>query len=113
MADYNRRLDEYKASNNKDDELIQIKGRNPFLNREIERNEFKRHIIAMLMCNYFNGIGSMMERRRSLRISGDRLRQAREGLPCHSVLRAGLRMELRQLSLLPQHVGTQMQMGRR
>jgi hypothetical protein len=61
MADYNRRLDEYNASNNKDAELIQIKGRNPFLNREIERNELKRHVIAMLMCNYFNGMGSMME----------------------------------------------------
>jgi hypothetical protein len=62
MADYNRKLDAYKASINKDDQLIQIKGRNPFLNREIERNEFRRHIVAMLMCNYFNGIGSMMEK---------------------------------------------------
>jgi hypothetical protein len=62
MADYNRKLDAYNASDNKDDQLIQIKGRNPFLNREIERNEFKRHIIAILMCNYFNGIGSMMEK---------------------------------------------------
>jgi hypothetical protein len=62
MADYNRKLDAYNAGNNKNDQLIQIKGRNPFLNREIERNEIKRHIIAMLMCNYFNGIGSMMER---------------------------------------------------
>jgi len=61
MTDYNRKLDAYNASNNKDDQLFQIKGRNPFLNREIERNEFKRHIIAILMCNYFNGIGSMME----------------------------------------------------
>jgi hypothetical protein len=62
MADYNRKLDAYNASDNKDDQLFQIKGRNPFLNREIERNEFKRNIIAILMCNYFNGIGSMMER---------------------------------------------------
>ena len=62
MADYNRKLDAYNSSNNKNDELIQIKGRNPFLNREIERNEIKRHIIALLLCNYFNGIGSMMER---------------------------------------------------
>ncbi|WP_152683847.1 hypothetical protein [Pseudarthrobacter siccitolerans] len=62
MADYNRKLDEYNASNNKNEELIQIKGRNPFLNREIERNELKRHIVAMLLCNYFNGIGSMMEK---------------------------------------------------
>lgn len=61
MADYNRKLDEYNASNNKNEELIQIKGRNPFLNREIERNELKRHVIAILLCNYFNGIGSMME----------------------------------------------------
>ena len=62
MADYNRKLDAYNASENNDDQLFQIKGRNPFLNREIERNEFKRNIIAVLMCNYFNGIGSMMER---------------------------------------------------
>jgi hypothetical protein len=60
MADYNRKLDAYNASNNQDSELFQIKGRNPFLNREIERNEFKRNIIAILMCNYFNGMGSMM-----------------------------------------------------
>lgn len=62
MADYNRKMDAYKSSDNKDDQLFQIKGRNPFLNREIERNEFKRSIIAILMCNYFNGIGSMMEK---------------------------------------------------
>jgi hypothetical protein len=61
MTDYNRKLDAYNASTNKDDQLFQIKGRNPFLNREIERNEFKRNIIAILMCNYFNGLGSMME----------------------------------------------------
>ena len=62
MADYNRKLDAYNSTANKDDQLFQIKGRNPFLNREIERNEFKRNIIAILMCNYFNGMGSMMER---------------------------------------------------
>ncbi len=62
MADYNRKLDSYNESNNKNDQLIQIKGRNPFLNREIERNELKRHIIALLICNYFNGMGSMMEK---------------------------------------------------
>lgn len=62
MADYNRKLDTYNAGNNKNDQLIQIKGRNPFLNREIERNEIKRHIISLLLCNYFNGIGSMMEK---------------------------------------------------
>jgi hypothetical protein len=61
MTDYARKLEAFEA-NKKQDPLIQIKGRNPFLNREIERNELKRHIIALLMCNYFNGIGSMMER---------------------------------------------------
>lgn len=60
MLDYNRKLEIYNSSN-KSIELFQIKGRNPFLNREIERNEFKRHILAILMCNYFNGMGSMME----------------------------------------------------
>lgn len=62
MADYNRKLESYNQQDNKDAPSVQIKGRNPFLNREIERNEFKRHIIAILMCNYFNGIGSMMEK---------------------------------------------------
>ena len=61
MTDYAKKLEAFE-SNKKEDPLIQIKGRNPFLNREIERNELKRHIIAMLMCNYFNGMGSMMER---------------------------------------------------
>lgn len=61
MDDYNRKLAVYEASQ-ENDPLIQIQGRNPFLNREIERNEFKRHIIAILMCNYFNGMGSMNEK---------------------------------------------------
>ena len=60
MDDYNRKLEDYEA-NKVNDPLIQIKGRNPFLNREIERNELKRHIIGILMCNYFNGMGSMQE----------------------------------------------------
>jgi len=60
--DYNRKLDAYNASDNKDDRLSQIKGRNPFLNREIERDGFKLDIVAILMCNYFNGIASMMQR---------------------------------------------------
>jgi hypothetical protein len=62
FADYNRKLTAYENASNRNDQLFQIKGRNPFLNREIERNEFRRLIVAMLMCNYFNGMGSMMER---------------------------------------------------
>ncbi len=62
VADYNRKLEAFKAANSEVSPLVQIKGRNPFLNREIERNELKRHVIAILMCNYFNGMGSMMER---------------------------------------------------
>jgi hypothetical protein len=61
MADYQKKLEAFN-NNKKDDPLIQIKGRNPFLNREIERNELKRHVIAILICNYFNGIGAMVER---------------------------------------------------
>jgi hypothetical protein len=61
MTSYNRQLEAFNA-NSRVDNFIQIKGRNPFLNREIERNEFKRNIIAILICNYFNGIGSMMDR---------------------------------------------------
>ena len=49
----------------------------------------------ILLCNYFNGIGSMMERRRAVRLSGDRLREAREGCASHPVLRAGVRVGLR------------------
>jgi hypothetical protein len=62
MDDYRKKLEAFEANKRKDDPLVQIKGRNPFLNREIERNELKRHVIAILMCNYFNGIGSMVER---------------------------------------------------
>jgi hypothetical protein len=61
MADYGHRLAAYQAASGQTTDIVQIKGRNPFLNREIERNEFKRHIIAILLCNYFNGIGSMMD----------------------------------------------------
>jgi len=61
MADYGRRLAAYQATTGQSTDIVQIKGRNPFLNREIERNEFKRHIISILLCNYFNGIGSMMD----------------------------------------------------
>jgi hypothetical protein len=61
MDDYAKKLGAFESSK-KQDPLIQIEGRNPFLNREIERSELKRHIIALLMCNYFNGIGSMMEK---------------------------------------------------
>jgi hypothetical protein len=61
MADYGRKLAAYQAASGQTTDIVQIKGRNPFLNREIERNEFKRHIIAILICNYFNGIGSMYD----------------------------------------------------
>lgn len=61
MADYGRKLAAYQATSGQSTDLVQIKGRNPFLNREIERNEFKRHIIAILLCNYFNGLGSMVD----------------------------------------------------
>lgn len=61
MADYGRKLAAYQATTGQSADIVQIKGRNPFLNREIERNEFKRHIIAILLCNYFNGIGSMID----------------------------------------------------
>ncbi|MHA6892360.1 hypothetical protein [Ralstonia pseudosolanacearum] len=62
MADYARKLAAYQATTGQTTDIVQIKGRNPFLNREIERNEFKRHIIAILLCNYFNGIGSMFDK---------------------------------------------------
>jgi hypothetical protein len=62
MEDYRKRLEAFETNRKQDDPLIQIKGRNPFLNREIERNELKRHGVAILMCNYFNGFGSMVEK---------------------------------------------------
>ena len=61
MSDYNRKLDAFNAAQGGAQGFVQIKGRNPFLNREIERNELKRHIIGILMCNYFNGMGAMMQ----------------------------------------------------
>ena len=62
MEDYQRKLRDHEAQEDARIGLIDIKGRNPFLNREIERNELKRHIIAILMCNYFSNMGSMIER---------------------------------------------------
>lgn len=62
MTDYNKKLDAYNQAQGSDTDLVQIKGNNPFLNRETERNEIKRHIVSILMCNYFNGMGSMMEK---------------------------------------------------
>jgi hypothetical protein len=61
MADYGRKLAAFQATTGQSTDIVQIKGRNSFLNREIERNEFKRHIIAILLCNYFNGLGSMVD----------------------------------------------------
>ncbi len=61
MTDYGRKLAAYQAVTGQSTDIVRIKGRNPFLNREIERNEFKRHIIAILLCNYFNGMGSMID----------------------------------------------------
>jgi hypothetical protein len=62
MDDYNRKLEAYNMAKEARTSLFEIKGRNPFINREIERSELKRHVIATLMCNYFNGMGSMVER---------------------------------------------------
>jgi len=61
MDDYVKKLGASEAQEIPEEELGQIRGRNPFLNREIERNELKRHVISILMCNYFNGIGSMKD----------------------------------------------------
>lgn len=59
MEDYNSKLQAYNdALQNQKTE--KIKGRNPFLNREIERNELKRQVIAMLMCDYFNENKALM-----------------------------------------------------
>ena len=60
MDDYRDRLQDWEDEQEPEDvSYIQIKGRNPFLNREVETEELKRHIIAALLCNYFTGIGSM------------------------------------------------------
>ncbi|MEI9912514.1 MAG: hypothetical protein WDO71_24385 [Bacteroidota bacterium] len=53
MSDFNKKLEAYNQLENNETRLVQIKGRNPFLNREIERNEFKRHIIAILNVQLF------------------------------------------------------------
>ncbi|MBC8769582.1 hypothetical protein H4O18_16405 [Arenibacter sp. BSSL-BM3] len=63
MDNYMVQLQTYNASLSQDQEILhQIKGNNPFLNRETEKNELKRNIIAILLNNYFNGIGSILER---------------------------------------------------
>lgn len=59
MADYRRKLEAYESAQDGNATLFSIKGRNPFLNREIERNEIKRHVIAALMCAYFPGMGAI------------------------------------------------------
>lgn len=61
MEDYAQKLSKYEQEQRVQEEIVTIKGRNPFLNRELEKNELKRHIISILMCNYFKGIGSMMD----------------------------------------------------
>jgi hypothetical protein len=61
MGEYVRKLEAYEMAKEARTGLFEVKGRNPFLNREIERNEIKRHVIAALMCGYFTGIGAMME----------------------------------------------------
>ncbi|MCB0541309.1 MAG: hypothetical protein KDE33_27625, partial [Bacteroidetes bacterium] len=60
MNHYTQQLKAYEAEQNQPEEFVQIKGRNPFINREIEKNELKRHIISLLMCNYFKDMGSML-----------------------------------------------------
>lgn len=62
MADYRRKLEAYESAQEADASLFSIKGRNPFLNREIERNELKRHVIAALMCSYFPGMAAVYGR---------------------------------------------------
>ena len=111
MTDYNRKLDAYNASNNKDDQLFQIKGRNPFLNREIERNEFKRHIIAILLCNYFNGIGSMIDHVAPCGYPEIDFAKLSKDMPVIQFFEQVFEWELRDLSLLSQHVGSQVQVG--
>ena len=63
MNEYLRKLKAYENYVESEPNSIQIKGRNPFLNREIERNELKRQIISILLCDYFTGIGSMVDER--------------------------------------------------
>lgn len=62
MDDYNKKLLAYQSQSRVEQGIVKIQGRNPFLNRETERNELKRHITAALMCNYFNGMGAVHEK---------------------------------------------------
>lgn len=62
MEEYHQKLSDYEIQQEEALEILEIKGKGAFINRETERNELKRHIIAILMCNYFNGIGSMMSK---------------------------------------------------
>jgi hypothetical protein len=62
MTQYNSELAQFKSEEAAAKSLLEIKGQSSFVNRETEKNELKRHIISILMCNYFNGVGSMMEK---------------------------------------------------
>lgn len=42
--------------------LVQIKGRNPFLNRQKEKDELKRIVISMISCQHFDRFGAMLSR---------------------------------------------------
>ena len=93
MGEYARKLETYNMGKEARTGLFEIKGRNPFLNREIERNEIKRHVIAALMCNYFNGIGSMMEKVAPCGYPEIDFAKLERDAPSHPVLRAGIQWE--------------------
>lgn len=60
MSEYARKLEEFNERQKLKREARELAfGNNPLLNREIERNELKRHVIALLMCNYFDGLGAI------------------------------------------------------
>lgn len=64
MASYYRDLEDYKLSLDDvdQDDLFQIKGKNPFINREVERTELWKLVVSMLSCQHFERFNAMKKK---------------------------------------------------
>ncbi len=64
MAPYYREMEDYKLSSDEtnQDDIFQIKGRNTFINREVERTELWKLVVSMLSCQHFDGFDAMKQK---------------------------------------------------
>lgn len=64
MSEYRRKLADYELQQDAMEEssLVEIKGRNAFLNRELERNEIKRLVISIISCQHFDRFQAMVDK---------------------------------------------------